>query len=101
MKCVFVKVGVLSVQIEDAGDCGTQKWHAQLKAGTKDDGVKFFRTFIEESNVPVLDFADPRLDGNPTFCNQWQEVLAQRPSNTQEITGRSERTELLRTAKHP
>jgi hypothetical protein len=92
---------MLSVQIEDAGDCGTQKRYAQLKAGTKDDGVKFFRTFIEESNIPVVDFADPGLDGNPAFSNQCQEVLAQRPSNTQEITSRSKRTKLLRTAKHP
>ncbi len=68
MKCEFVKIGMLSVQIEDAGDGGAQKWHAQPKAGTKDDGVKFFQTFIAESNAPALDFADPGLDSNPALA---------------------------------
>jgi hypothetical protein len=101
MKCEFVKIGMLSVQIEDAGDGGAQKRHAQPKAGTKDDGVKFFQTFIAESNAPALDFADPGLDSNPALSHQRQEVPAQRSSNSHEITGRSERTEFLRTAKHP
>jgi len=101
MKCEFVKIGMLSVQIEDAGDGRAQKWHAQPKAGTKDDGIKFFQTFIAESNAPAPDFADPGPDGNPALSDQRQEVLAQRSSNSHEITGRAERTELLRTAKHP
>ena len=65
MKCEFVKIGMLSVQIEDAGDGRAQKRHAQLKAGTKDDGIKFFQTFIAEANAPPLDFGDPGPDGNP------------------------------------
>ena len=80
MKCEFVKIGMLSVQIEDAGDGRAQKWHAQPKAGTKDDGIKFFQTFIAESNAPAPDFADPGSDGNPALSNQRQEVLAQRSS---------------------
>ena len=34
-------------------------------------------------------------DGNPALSDQRQEVLAQCPSNSHEITGRAERTELL------
>lgn len=87
MKCEFVKIGMLSVQIEDAGDGRAQKRHAQLKAGTKDDGIKFFQTFIAEANAPPLDFGDPWLDGNPALSHQRQEVLTQRPSNSHEVTG--------------
>jgi len=41
MKCGLVKVGVLRIQIENAAERGTQKWHAHPKAGPEDNGIKF------------------------------------------------------------
>ena len=81
MKCEFVKVGMQSVQIENFGDCRTQKWDTQLKASTEDDRVKLFPGLVVETNFPALDLPDPRLNGNAALSNERQEMLAQCPSN--------------------
>src|SRR5260221_12375108 len=95
MKCEFVKVSMQSVQIEEVGDCRTQKRDAQLKASTEDDRIKLFPAFVAESNVLALEFPDPGLNGNPALSNQRKEMLAQCPSDGKEITDWPERAKLI------
>src|SRR5260221_13186482 len=101
MKCEFVKVSMQSVQIEEVGDCRTQKRDAQLKASTEDDRIKLFPAFVAESNVLGLGFADPGLNGNPALTNPRKQMLAHCPPDQYEITAGADRANLPGLANHP
>ena len=70
MKCELVQVGMQSVQIEDVGDCRTQKWDTQLKASTEDDRIKLFPGLVAEPNFSALNLPDPGLNANPALSNR-------------------------------